>query len=102
MFSVNSKYKYSNFYDEYDKDSKGLMNVINANDLDNKNEEFLNFLNNVKSEYYNRLLKLYENISENKYIYTGSFDFKLTAIAKILGIDKNLLMNSKFIADDLI
>ena len=53
-------------------------------------------------KHNNRLLKEYERIGENRYTYIGSFDFKLTAIAKILDIDKGLLKDSKFIAVDLI
>ena len=90
------------FGDEYDKDNNNLMNAINSDSIEIRNQEFVNFLNNVKNMYYERLLKEYKRIGEDRYTYTGSFDFKLTAIAKILGIDKNLLMNSKFIADDLI
>ncbi len=90
------------FGDEYDKDSNGLMNVINSDSIEGKNQEFVDFLNNVKTKYYNRLLKEYERIGENRYTYIGSFDFKLTAIAKILDIDKGLLKDSKFIAVDLI
>lgn len=86
------------FGDEYDKDTKGLMNVINSD----KSKEFINYLDNIKTKYYNRLLKEYERIGENRYTYIGSYDFKLTAIAKILEIDKELLKNSKFIAIDLI
>ena len=78
------------------------MNVINSDSIEGKNQEFVDFLNNVKTKYYNRLLKEYERIGENRYTYIGSFDFKLTAIAKILDIDKGLLKDSKFIAVDLI
>ena len=90
------------FGDEYDKDNNNLMNAINSDSIEIRNQEFVNFLNNVKNKYYERLLKEYKRIGEDRYTYTGSFDFKLTAIAKILGIDKNLLKDLKFIADDLI
>ena len=38
----------------------------------------------------------------NAKTYTGSYDFMLTALAKMLNIDKSLLEDSKFIAIDLI
>ena len=43
-----------------------------------------------------------EEIGEERYTYTRSFDFKLTAIAKILDINKNILKELKFIASDLL
>lgn len=77
------------------------MKAINASSIEESTNEFINYLNNVKEKYYKRFMKHYEKIEEDSYTYTGSYDFRLTAIAKILGIDKNKLKDSKFIAVDL-
>ena len=90
------------FGDEFDKDNSGLMNSINSNNTESKNQEFKKYLDEVKTKHYNRLLKEYEKVEEGQYTYLGSFDFKLTALAKILDIDKELIKDSKFIALDLL
>lgn len=90
------------FFPDYNKDNNGLMNVINSNNTEIRNQEFKKYLDEVKTKHYNRLLKEYEKVDEGKYTYLGTFDFKLTALAKILDIDKKLLKDSKFIADDLL
>lgn len=90
------------FGDEYSKDYNGLMKVINADSIETKNKELKKFLKEEKERHYQKILKYYDEIGENRYIYTGSFDFKLTAVAKILDIDKSILENSKFIAIDLL
>ena len=90
------------FFPDYNKDNNGLMNVINSNNTEIRNQEFKKYLNEVKTKHYNRLLKEYEKADEGKYTYLGTFDFKLTALAKILDIDKNILKDSKFIATDLL
>ena len=89
------------FGDEYNKCYEGLMNVINANSKKEMSSEFINYLQSEKEKYYRRFVNHYKKIDEDRYTYTGSYDFRLTAIAKILGIDKEILRSSKFIAVDL-
>lgn len=102
VFTTKDFYFKDNLGDRFVKDTDGLMKVINSNNEQDKNKEFINYLDKVKSKHFNRLLKEYERIGEDRYTYTGSYDFKFTAIAKILGIDKELLKDSKFIAVDLL
>lgn len=79
-----------------------FMNVVNARNQEEINTAFVEYLKTTKESFYKRQLKEYERLSEDRYIYTGSCDFMLTALAKMLKIDKNLLENSKFIDIDLI
>lgn len=78
------------------------MNVVNARNQEEINTAFVEYLKTTKESFYKRQLKEYERLSEDRYTYTGLCDFMLTALAKMLKIDKNLLENSKFIDIDLI
>ena len=78
------------------------MNVVNAKNQEEINIAFLEYLKTTKENFYKRQLKEYEGLSEDRYTYTGSCDFMLTALAKILNIDKNLLIDSKFIDTNLL
>ena len=78
------------------------MNVVNAKNQDEINTAFVEYLKTTKESFYKRQLKEYDRIGEERYTYTGSYDFMLTALAKMLNIDKSLLEDSKFIAIDLI
>lgn len=102
VFTTKVFYFKDNLDGRFVKDTAGLMKVINSNNEQDKNKEFINYLDKAKTKHFNKLLKKYEKIGEDRYIYTGSYDFTCTAIAKILGIDKELLKGSKFIAVDLI
>lgn len=63
-------YKENGFFaDEFVKDTDGLMKVIHKVNDQQKNLEFINYLDNEKSKHYNRLLKKYEKLSEGQYIY---------------------------------
>lgn len=79
-----------------------FMNVVNAKNQEEINNTFIEYLKTTKERFYKRQLKEYDRIGENRYTYTGSYDFMLTALAKMLNIDKGLLEDSKFIAIDLI
>ena len=46
--------------------------------------------------------KNYNVVIHARYTYTGSFDYRLTAVAKILNLNKEALAESKFIAADLL
>ena len=84
-------------------DSTGeLMKAIRAEDKAIRTAEFVNFLETVKESHYRRLLKYYEKIGEDRYTYIGSYDFRITAVAKVLEIDKAAIADSKFIAADLL
>ncbi len=85
-----------------EKTDDEFMNVVNAENQDEKNTAFIEYLKTTKESFYKRQLKEYERIGEDRYTYTGSYDFMLTALAKMLNIDKSLLEDSKFIAIDLI
>lgn len=90
------------FEDQYDKSTGELINVIKLENIDERTNEFLKYLKEVKEKHYKRVLKYYEEKGTEKYTYTGSYDFKITAIAKILEIKKDRLIDSKFIASDLL
>lgn len=79
-----------------------FMNVVNAKNQEEINNTFIEYLKTAKEGFYKRQLKEYDRIGEDRYTYTGSCDFMLTALAKMLNIDKCLLEDSKFIAIDLI
>lgn len=79
-----------------------FMNVVNAKNQEEINNTFIEYLKTAKEGFYKRQLKEYDRIDEDRYTYTGSCDFMLTALAKMLNIDKCLLEDSKFIAIDLI
>ena len=79
----------------------GLMLAIRAKGQKDRTAEFVKFLKNVKEKHYKRLLKHYEEVGDQRYVYTGSYDFRFTAVAKALDIDKETLSDSKFIAVDL-
>lgn len=95
-------YKDKGYFGDGAKDTGGLMKAISADSSEKRTAEFVTFLNTVKEKHYQRLLKHYEEVGESRYVYTGSYDFRLTALAKALGIDKNAVADSKFIAVDLI
>lgn len=78
------------------------MDVINSSSIDDKNSEFKKYLDDIKEKHYNKLLNYYKKIGEDRWDYIGTFDFRLTALAKILEIDKDILKDSKFIATDLL
>lgn len=78
------------------------MNVVNAKNQEEINTTFVEYLKTTKERFYKRQLKEYDRIGEDRYTYTGSCDFMLTALAKMLNINKGLLEDSKFIAIDLI
>lgn len=79
-----------------------FMNVVNAKNQEEINIAFVEYLKTTKENFYKRQLKEYEGLSEDRYTYTGSCDFMLTALAKMLNIDKNLLIDSKFIDTNLL
>lgn len=79
-----------------------FMNVVNARNQEEINTAFVEYLKTTKESFYKRQLKEYERLSEDRYTYTGSCDFMLTALAKMLKIDKKILEDSKFIDIDLI
>lgn len=78
-----------------------FMNVVNAKNQVEINDAFVEYLKTTKESFYKRQLKEYDRLGEDRYTYTGSCDFMLTALAKMLNIDKSLLENSKFINIDL-
>lgn len=84
------------------KTDSEFMNVVNAKNQEEINAAFVEYLKTTKENFYKRQLKEYEKLSEDRYTYTGSCDFMLTALAKMLKIDKNLLEDSKFLDKDLI
>ena len=88
--------------DSFKKTDKEFMNIVNAKNQEERNIAFVEYLNTVKEKFYRKQLKEYEEISEDRYTYTGSCDFMLTALAKLFKIDKKLLEKSKFIAADLL
>lgn len=90
------------FSDEFRKSEKGLLLVINENEPKVRNELFLTYLNTTKDKYHKKMMKYYDKLTENRYTYVGSYDFVLTAVAKILEIDKELLKDNKYIAYDLL
>ena len=90
------------FGDDYTESTGALMRAIHADDQETRTAEFVNFIKTVKETYYQRLLQYYERIGEDRYTYTGSYDFRLTAVAKVLGINQNALSDSKSIAADLL
>ena len=79
----------------------GLVDVCNAS-LNERTDLFVKHLAAVKGKHHKRLLKNYEEIGENRYVYAGSYDFLLTAFAKALQMDKEKLEPSIFIATDLL
>ena len=79
-----------------------FMNIVNAKNQEEINNTFIEYLKTAKEGFYKRQLKEYDRIGEDRYTYTGSCDFMLTALAKMLNIDKCLLKDSKFIDIDLI
>lgn len=79
----------------------GLVDVCNAS-LNERTDLFVKHLAAVKGKHHKRLLKNYEEIGENRYVYAGSYDFLLTAFAKALQMDKEKLEPSIFIAKDLL
>ena len=90
------------FSDDYTDSTGELMKAIRAEDKEIRTAEFVNFLETVKQPYYRRLLKYYEKIGEDRFTYIGSYDFRITAVAKVLEIDKAAIADSKFIAADLL
>lgn len=90
------------FSDDYTDSTGELMKAIRAEDKEIRTAEFVNYLETVKKPHYRRLLKYYEKIGEDHYTYIGSYDFRITAVAKILEIDKAAIADSKFIAADLL
>lgn len=87
---------------DFKKTDGEFMNVVNAKNQEEINNTFIEYLKTTKERFYKRQLKEYDRIGENRYTYTGSYDFMLTALAKMLNIDKGLLEDSKFIAIDLV
>ncbi len=88
---------------EYKKDSDGLMNVFSADSMEQKNKEFKKYLDEVKTKYYNKIVKEFEmKMNDDGPEFVETIDFKLTAIAKILKIDRDFIADSKFIASDLL
>ena len=88
---------------EYKKDSEGLMNVFSADSMEQKNKEFKKYLDEVKTKYYNKIAKEFEiKMNDDGPEFVEIIDFKLTAIAKMLKIDRNFIADSKFIASDLL
>ena len=88
---------------DYKKDSDGLMNVFSADSMEQKNKEFKKYLDEVKTKYYNKIVKEFEmKMNDDGTEFVEIIDFKLTAIAKILKIDRNFIADSKFIARDLL
>ena len=79
----------------------GLVDVCNAS-LNERTDLFVKHLAAVKGKHHKRLLKNYEEIGENRYVYAGSYDFLLTAFAKALQMNKEKLEPSIFIAKDLL
>lgn len=94
-------FKDKGYFGDYTKSEGGLLNVF-LSPKENQTEEFIKFLKEIKQKHYNRLIKYYESIEEDRYTYTGSFDYRLTAVAKILNLNKEALAESKFIAADLL
>lgn len=95
-------YKDKGYFGDGKKDTGGLMQAISAPSPEERTAQFVEFLETEKEKHYKRLLKHYEEVGEDRYVYTGSFDFRLTALAKALGIPKDALLGSKFIAADLL
>ncbi len=94
-------FKDTGYFGDVTTATDGLMLAIRAEGQEERSAEFAKFLKNVKEKHYRRLLKHYEEVGEQRYVYTGSYDFRFTAVAKALGIDKDALADSKFIAVDL-
>lgn len=90
------------FGDDYTDSTGELMKAIRAEDKAIRTAEFVDYLETVKQSYYRRLLKYYEKIGEDRYTYIGSYDFRITAVAKVLEIDKAAIADSKYIAADLL
>lgn len=94
-------FKDKGIFGDYDKCEGGILDVINSP----KSQQtllFVKFLKEIKEKHYKRVLKAYEKLSEEQYTYIGSFDFRLTAVAKALELDKEQLEGSMFIAVDLL
>ena len=95
-------FKDMGYFGDVTKGTDGLLLAIWADGRRERTVEFMKYLKSVKEKHYKRLLKHYEEIGEQRYVYTGSYDFRLTAVAKVLGIDKDAVADSKFIAADLL
>jgi len=95
-------FKETGIFSEHRRAKGGLVDVFNAKDVDTRTEKFVEYLTKVKEKHYKYLLKHYDEVGEERYTYYGSQCFKLTALAKILEIDKTKIASSRFIADDLL
>ena len=95
-------YKDKGFHGDGIKDEGGLMKAICAEGREARTAEFVKYLETVKEKHHQRLLKHYEEVGEQRYVHTGFYDFRLTAVAKVLGIDEDAVADSKFIAADLL
>lgn len=89
------------YFGDCKKSETGLILVLNA-PKEEQSLLFLEFLKKVKKKHYNKLIKYYESLTEDRYTYVGAYDYKLTAIAQIIGVEKEIIQDSIFIADELI
>ena len=85
------------------KKAKGeLVDVINTEDKEVRSRRFAEHLEKVKEKHYRMMLRYYDEVDEDGHLYTGAQSFELTALAKILEVDKEQIADSKFIAEDLL
>lgn len=94
-------FKEKGYFSDYAKSAGGIIDVVNA-PRDEQTKLFLKFLKEVKEKHYKRLINSCKKTSEEQYTYVGSFDYRLTAVAKALELDKKQLEDSIFIAADLL
>lgn len=101
VLSTKDYYFKDTLGDKIKKDTGDLMNAITTEDKSARNSAFKDYLEKEKTKFYNRYCNDLEKRGLNNN-YCGSFDYVLTAISKILDIDRGILKESKFIAFDLL
>ncbi len=91
---------------EFVKEADGFMSVVHAEEDAVRTDAFVEFLDTMIERYYERRMKEYEHLAEmsgpDDYTYHGFYDWGLTAIAKLYGMEKAKLEGSRFIAIDLL
>jgi|GEM_PF-6805784 len=95
-------FKDKGVFGDYELGHGELIEAIQAENPQERSKKFVEYLEKVKEKHYKNLLSHYEKIGENRYSYGGAQCFKLTALAKMLEVDKEEIANSRFIANDLL
>jgi len=97
-------FRESGIFSEPRKAQGGLVDVFKAFDLDTRIEKFNHYLTTVKEKHYKTLIKHHYEVGEERNAYYGSESFKLTALARMLGIRKieTKIANSRFIIEDFL